>query len=102
MKFHMIIFSPSFLDVFLFFLLPSLIFKGVYRFPSFVISFLVDGGWSDWGNWTRCSVTCRNGTQIRTRTCTNPPPQFNGKECQGKLEDGRPCMEQEKCPSEFQ
>lgn len=58
----------------------------------------IDGGWSDWGNWTRCSVTCRNGTQIRTRTCTNPPPQFNGKECQGKLEDGRSCMEQEKCP----
>lgn len=58
----------------------------------------IDGGWSDWGNWTRCSVTCGNGTQTRTRTCTNPPPQFNGKDCQGKLEDGRSCMDREKCP----
>jgi len=39
----------------------------------------VDGGWS---KWTACSKACGNGT--RTRTCTNPRPQYGGKSCSGR------------------
>lgn len=58
----------------------------------------IDGGWSPWGNWTSCSVTCGNGTQTRTRNCNNPEPQFGGKDCQGKIEDSQPCRDREHCP----
>ncbi|XP_069111060.1 coadhesin-like [Argopecten irradians] len=47
----------------------------------------VDGGWTDFGQWIAadCSVSCGNGikTSSRSRTCTNPPPQHNGKDCEG-------------------
>ena len=28
-------------------------------------------------------MTCGGGTQTLTRTCTNPPPANNGKDCSG-------------------
>ncbi|XP_078343677.1 uncharacterized protein LOC144629318 isoform X2 [Oculina patagonica] len=42
----------------------------------------VDGGFSDWSNWTACSVSCGTGFQLRRRTCTNPPPMYGGKLCE--------------------
>ncbi|KAK6176120.1 hypothetical protein SNE40_014463 [Patella caerulea] len=49
----------------------------------------VDGGWSDWGNWTsngKCTTTCGTGEQIytRIRKCNNPEPAFGGVKCEGK------------------
>ena len=32
-----------------------------------------DGGWSNYGDWSDCSASW-NGTQTRTRSCTNPIP----------------------------
>nr|XP_006824190.1 PREDICTED: uncharacterized protein LOC100375643 [Saccoglossus kowalevskii] len=53
----------------------------------------VDGDWSDWGNWSDCSVTCGNdlGVQSRSRTCTNPSPLLGGAECQGDSSETSGC-----------
>lgn len=40
----------------------------------------VDGGWSEWSQWS----TCVGGVQYHTRTCTNPPPLNGGKMCTGE------------------
>nr|QNH72401.1 toxin candidate TRINITY_DN17935_c0_g1_i1 [Ceriantheomorphe brasiliensis] len=58
----------------------------------------VDGGWSDWSLWQRCSVECGGGNQKRTRTCSNPPPKNGGKRCSGMDEERRRCNTQS-CPS---
>ena len=51
----------------------------------------IDGGWSDFGDWSECSEYCEGGTQTRTRTCTNPAPANEGAECEGDAEETREC-----------
>ncbi|KAH3783329.1 thrombospondin-1-like isoform X1 [Dreissena polymorpha] len=58
---------------------------------------LVDGNWATWTAWTTCSVTCSNGTQIRTRTCSNPAPANNGLDCNGLASESKMCVNQ-LCP----
>jgi len=53
----------------------------------------VNGGYSVWGSWGRCSVTCGPGTMMRTRDCDNPKPRGDGTECQGTAESTAPCQE---------
>ncbi|KAL3852082.1 hypothetical protein ACJMK2_015769 [Sinanodonta woodiana] len=48
----------------------------------------IDGGWSVWNGWTSaglCSVTCGKGviTDTRNRTCNNPIPENDGRQCNG-------------------
>ncbi|XP_067656112.1 SCO-spondin-like isoform X2 [Haliotis asinina] len=48
----------------------------------------INGGLSQWTQWSvpACSVTCGSAatrTVTRTRSCTNPVPQFGGRDCTG-------------------
>ena len=56
----------------------------------------VDGGWESW-RIGQCSVTCGNGTLVRTRECNNPPPANGGKDCVGPNIEVQPCNERY-CP----
>ncbi|KAG9492782.1 hypothetical protein GDO78_000989 [Eleutherodactylus coqui] len=56
----------------------------------------VEGIWLDWGPWGRCSVTCSNGTQQRTRKCSSISQA--GGECKGQQTDSRECSNTD-CPA---
>lgn len=51
-----------------------------------------------WGLWGKCSVTCDGGTQMRNRSCTNPPVAHGGRSCVGLNEMSRECNKQVFCP----
>ncbi|ESP04876.1 hypothetical protein LOTGIDRAFT_109191, partial [Lottia gigantea] len=62
--------------------------------PCFVRECPINGGFGEWGNWTRhgaCSVTCGEGliAEKRNRSCDNPEPRYGGEECVGQSEEGR-------------
>ncbi|KAK7109372.1 hypothetical protein V1264_013422 [Littorina saxatilis] len=45
----------------------------------------VSGGWSSWGAWSDCSVTCGQGLSYRQRQCNNPPPTGHLTFCLGQV-----------------
>ena len=61
---------------------------------------LVHGNWSDWTTWTKCTLECGNGTQIRGRSCTSPRAQYGGKDCEGHITEVGHCNI-DPCPSKF-
>ncbi|KAL3870899.1 hypothetical protein ACJMK2_038930 [Sinanodonta woodiana] len=58
---------------------------------------IVDGGWSEWTEWSDCTVTCDNGTTTRIRDCSNPVPAHGGKDCVGNSKETFHCSPY-KCP----
>ena len=52
---------------------------------------LVNGGFTEWSEYSACSTTCGKGEQTRTRSCTNPPPSGGGKGC------GKVTQQKKKC-----
>ncbi|KAA0714069.1 Properdin Complement factor P [Triplophysa tibetana] len=58
----------------------------------------VEGGWSEWGNWQQCSVSCEIGIKKRQRTCSNPLPQC-GATCEGEAEETASCNTEVVCPT---
>ncbi|XP_022783430.1 coadhesin-like [Stylophora pistillata] len=57
----------------------------------------VNGGWTQWTQWSACDKTCGGGNSNRHRQCTNPPPQNGGKTCPGNKNEYRSCNSQG-CP----
>ena len=58
--------------------------------------YLVDGKWSDFGDYEECSKSCGGGIMKRFRTCTNPAPAHGGEKCTGwnfnfKVCNAKPC-----------
>ena len=47
-----------------------------------------------------CSVTCSTGTQVRSRTCTNPTPAHGGVDCVGDGSEQQSCDEVQ-CPGKY-
>ena len=65
------------------------------RIPN--ICFLaIDGNYTKWTE-SECSVTCGGGIKTFTRTCTNPLPSNDGKNCSelGPAEKTEECNTQE-------
>ncbi|VDI13303.1 heparan sulfate proteoglycan 2 (perlecan) [Mytilus galloprovincialis] len=58
----------------------------------------VNGAWSAWSDNT-CSVTCGVGTKSRSRSCSNPHPQYGGNNCIGNDTDHVTCTQLNKCPN---
>lgn len=48
----------------------------------------VDGQWSTWSSWSKCSLDCR---QHRRRQCDSPAPQNGGQVCEGSDLDMSNC-----------
>ena len=71
-----------------------------YVFPQ------VNGGWAAWSPWGLCPLSC-GGTSstlhTKTRTCTNPAPQYNGTECDSSIQGdtASDVCGQDFCPSIF-
>ncbi|XP_068514089.1 adhesion G protein-coupled receptor B2 isoform X4 [Anas acuta] len=57
--------------------------------PCNIATCPVEGQWLEWGAWSRCSVTCANGTQQRTRKCS--VSAHGWAECRGAHADAREC-----------
>uniref|UniRef100_A0A8C5A730 Adhesion G protein-coupled receptor B3 n=1 Tax=Gadus morhua TaxID=8049 RepID=A0A8C5A730_GADMO len=52
------------------------------------------GGAEEWSQWSSCSVSCSQGSQVRTRTCVTP----YGTHCTGPLRESRVCNSTAPCP----
>ncbi|XP_058494160.1 hemicentin-1 isoform X1 [Solea solea] len=57
----------------------------------------VAGNWGSWLPWSPCSETCGKGMQSRIRLCNNPPPVFDGPQCEGTDTQTQVCKERP-CP----
>ena len=51
--------------------------------------YVVDGGWLNWTE-TNCSKKC-NGFKKKIRSCNNPKPSCEGKDCSGVAEQVVEC-----------
>ncbi|XP_061171858.1 uncharacterized protein LOC133181356 [Saccostrea echinata] len=51
----------------------------------------VDGNWTPWTAFSSCLYVCGAGQSERTRTCTNPQPQYGGKTCLGDTKETQAC-----------
>ena len=66
----------------------------LFPLRAFTLCFKVNGNYSEWSQFSACSVSCGNGSTKRTRTCTRPPPKDRGKDCLhlGASEESKPCF----------
>lgn len=67
-----------------------------------LFSFLsdVNGGFTEWSEFSACSVTCGVGNKARERMCTNPEPKGEGLPCEGSYTETKQCH-MPSCPSKY-
>ncbi len=69
--------------------------------PGFIfglnIFYSVHGNWGEWSEFDDCSAECGDGIQTRTRTCSNPVPQYGGTSCEGDANQEQVCKLKD-CP----
>ena len=56
-----------------------------------ISTIIVNGQWSKWGAFTKCTKTCSGGIRRRTRRCNNPAPKNGGKTCPGAAVQPQRC-----------
>ena len=59
------------------------------------LSTVIDGGMSDWSDWSACNVSCGSGIQSRSRECNSPPPSGGGRNCSVPNIDHQQCSLEE-------
>ncbi|XP_041371598.1 semaphorin-5B-like [Gigantopelta aegis] len=64
--------------------------KGSLECPSTPIN----GKWSHWSGWSKCTYRCNGGIQTRRRTCDKPLPSRGGIPCIGNKQEWRMCNTQ--------
>ncbi|XP_047127009.1 uncharacterized protein LOC101234350 [Hydra vulgaris] len=62
----------------------------------------IDGAWSSWSEYTKCSKGCGGGVKQRYRFCNNPIAKYGGKDCVGIVKEDlvcnlKPCPVAESC-----
>lgn len=53
----------------------------IYQLVSNGTNKVTDGGFTEWGSWSKCSKSCGGGFTQRERWCTNPSPSKGGEDC---------------------
>ena len=76
---------------------PDLFCHITFKFVPYFF-YLVNGNFSEWSEWSNCSKICGIGRQNRYRSCTSPPPQGEGENCNGNLTETRSCNITLFCP----
>ena len=75
-----------------------------FLFCFFFVLFLpVDGNYTEWTAWTVCDRTCGTGLMTRWRACSNPAPQYGGRDCSlfGSDTETKSCVMKDYCPSKL-
>ncbi len=49
---------------------------------------VINGAWSEWEDFSPCTVSCGGGNQTRSRACDNPEPHNGGSDCETETEHG--------------
>ena len=68
--------------------------RGTYLQQPYYCFILVDGGYSKWTSWGKCTKDCK---QLRIRECNNPSPKGKGKDCPGEGTEKRKCFTHVAC-----
>ena len=51
----------------------------------------VNGGFSQWSEWDKCTKGCDGGEQSRYRQCSQPTPKNGGTDCVGNKAETKKC-----------
>ena len=57
----------------------------------FNITEAIDGGWSAFGEWSKCNSTCGHEEKTKYRTCSKPAPAYGGATCYGSPTETDDC-----------